>query len=208
MRAERVHAVVAAVAAQAERRAHAPVLGSLPSGWRNNPSGLQETEFEGPSGPLRVGYRVERDLVRVRVGGEELLEVRVGRCAPDTVELEWEGVGRSYAVHRVGERYFVDSALGATELRELERFPLAETAADPGSLTAPMPGVVRIVRVREGERVERGDVLLVLEAMKMEHDVVASSSGRVARLNAREGDQVDAGQVLVVIEADAETEAP
>jgi biotin carboxyl carrier protein len=96
----------------------------------------------------------------------------------------------------------VDSPLGASELRELERFPVAADAAEAGSLTAPMPGVVRVVRVRAGGRVRAGDVLLVLEAMKMEHDVVAGADGRVVELDAQEGQQVDAGQVLAVLEED------
>jgi acetyl/propionyl-CoA carboxylase alpha subunit len=206
--AERVHAVVAALAAQAQRRVAAPVLGSLPSGWRNNPSALQEVAFEGPGGRLEIGYRFEdkgfdSGTATVRVGAEEPRSLRVGRCTPERVDLEWEGVQRSYEVHRIGGQHFVDSWLGATMLRELERFPLAEVVTDPGSLTAPMPGLVRVVRVQEGEVVREGDVLLVLEAMKMEHEVVAGTAGRVTQLFAREGDQVDAEQVLVVIEEDA-----
>jgi acetyl/propionyl-CoA carboxylase alpha subunit len=200
--AESVHAVAATLAAQAQRRAAARVLGSLPSGWRNNPSGLQQAGFEGPSGRLEIGYRVDGGTATVRVGSEEPCTLRVGCCTPERVELEWEGVQRSYDVHRVGDQYFVDSALGTTVLRELERFPLVETSVDPGSLTAPMPGVVRVVRVQEGEAVREGDVLLVLEAMKMEHEVLAGAAGRVTQLLAREGDQVDADQVLVVIEED------
>jgi propionyl-CoA carboxylase alpha chain len=200
--AEKVHAVVATLAAQAQRRATAPVLSSLPSGWRNNRSALQQASFEGPSGRLEIGYRLDGTAATVRVGSDEPRTLRVGCCAPERVDLEWEGVQRSYEVQRVGDQHFVDSWLGATALRELERFPLAEVATDPGSLTAPMPGVVRVVRVQEGEVVRRGDVLLVLEAMKMEHEVVAGVAGRVTQLLAREGDQVDADQVLVVIEED------
>jgi acetyl/propionyl-CoA carboxylase alpha subunit len=200
--AESVHAVVATLAAQAQRRAAARTLGSLPSGWRNNPSALQQASYEGSNGQLEIGYRVEGGTGTVVVGSKEPCTLRVGRCTRERVDLEWEGVQRSYDVHRVGDQHFVDSGLGATVLRELERFPLAEASVDPGSLTAPMPGVVRVVRVQEGEAVREGDVLLVLEAMKMEHEVLAGAAGRVTQLLAREGDQVDADQVLVVIEED------
>jgi propionyl-CoA carboxylase alpha chain len=90
----------------------------------------------------------------------------------------------------------------------VERFPVPQEAAAPGSLVSPMPGVVRKVLVRVGDRVEAGAVLLVLEAMKMEQAVTAPAAGRVAGLAAREGDQVEAGRVLAVIEAEgAETDS-
>jgi acetyl/propionyl-CoA carboxylase alpha subunit len=199
---ERVHAVAAALAAQAQRREAASVLGSLPSGWRNNPSALQEVELEGRHGRASVGYRVEGDEVAVRLDAGELRTVRVARCTSELVELAWEGVLRRCVLHRVGDLHYVDSALGASELRELERFPVAADAAEAGSLTAPMPGVVRVVRVRAGDLVRAGDVLLVLEAMKMEHDVVAGADGRVLELDAQEGQQVDAGQILAVLAED------
>jgi propionyl-CoA carboxylase alpha chain len=201
--ADRVHAVAAALASQAERRASAGVLGSLPSGWRNNPSALQEIAFESRSGRIEVGYRFAREGLELRVAGEPV-GVRLERCHPHEVELELDGVRRRYRVERVGLHHFVDSPLGASELHELERFPAVEERAAPGSLVSPMPGVVRKVRVRVGERVAAGAVLLVLEAMKMEQDVTAPAAGRVAELAAREGDQVEAGRVLAVIEEEPE----
>jgi propionyl-CoA carboxylase alpha chain len=200
--ADRVHAVAAALAAQAERRASAPRLGSLPSGWRNNPSSLQEVAFESRSGRIEVGYRFAREGLELRVAGERMAGVRLERCEPHEVELELDAVRRRYRVERLGRRHFVDSPLGASELQELERFPVVEEGAAPGSLVSPMPGVVRKVWVRVGDRVAAGAVLLVLEAMKMEQDVTAPAAGRVVELAAREGDQVEAGRVLAVIEED------
>ena len=69
-----------------------------------------------------------------------------------------------------------------------------------GVLAAPMPGVVTVVKVVEGQVVKRGDVLLVLEAMKMENALVAPFDGVVAGLKARLGDQVPEGTVLARIE--------
>jgi biotin carboxyl carrier protein len=103
-------------------------------------------------------------------------------------------------VERVGSRHFVDSPLGASDLHELERFPESGEASAPGSLVSPMPGVVRRVLARVGDRVAAGAVLLVIEAMKMEQSVTAPCAGRVVELAAREGDQVEAGRVLAVIE--------
>ena len=65
---------------------------------------------------------------------------------------------------------------------------------------APMPGKVLAVHVSEQESVAAGTVLLVLEAMKMENDVLASGEGIVKAVHVRPGDTVNAGDVMVVIE--------
>ena len=65
-----------------------------------------------------------------------------------------------------------------------------------------MPGSVVRVAVAPGDRVEAGQVLVVLEAMKMEHAVAAGGPGTVAEVAVAEGDQVETGRVLVVVESD------
>ena len=69
-----------------------------------------------------------------------------------------------------------------------------------GSLEAPMPATVRAVRVKPGDAVSRGDVLVLLEAMKMELPVRAGTDGRVAEVRCQEGEMVQAGQLLVRME--------
>jgi acetyl-CoA/propionyl-CoA carboxylase biotin carboxyl carrier protein len=73
-------------------------------------------------------------------------------------------------------------------------------AATAGGVTAEMQGTVLSVDVAEGDDVTEGDVICVLEAMKMENDVVASTSGTVASVPVAEGDSVDMGDTLVVLE--------
>jgi propionyl-CoA carboxylase alpha chain len=187
-----LNAVAAALAGQAARRAGQ----TLPSGWRNNPSQLQRTEFEGAS----VGYRLGRDGLRVEVDGEPRA-VRLWSCGPELVELEADGVLRRFEVHRAGEVSFVDGPLGPSALRELP--PLPEPGptgpAAAGSLVAPLPGVVRRVAARPGERVEAGALLVVLEAMKTEHRVTAPHGGVVDQVPVTEGQEVTAGTVLVML---------
>jgi propionyl-CoA carboxylase alpha chain len=66
-------------------------------------------------------------------------------------------------------------------------------------LTAPMPGTVVRVAVAAGDRVTAGQPLLWLEAMKMQHEVVAPAAGTVTDLPATVGTQVEPGTVLVVV---------
>ncbi len=66
-----------------------------------------------------------------------------------------------------------------------------------GGLSAPMPGTILEVHVKEGQRVREGQTLLVMEAMKMEHRIQAPKSGEVVALKFSEGDRVDMGTTLV-----------
>jgi biotin carboxyl carrier protein len=67
-------------------------------------------------------------------------------------------------------------------------------------MVSPLPGVVRRVEVRAGDRVEDGTVLVVVEAMKTEHRIAASRPGRVRRVLVAEGQEVAAGTPVVEVE--------
>jgi 3-methylcrotonyl-CoA carboxylase alpha subunit len=73
-------------------------------------------------------------------------------------------------------------------------------AASSGTITAPMPGKVTSVEVSQGTNVSKGQRLLTLEAMKMEHGLTAPFDGIVAELNAKEGAQVVEGAILARVE--------
>ncbi len=80
--------------------------------------------------------------------------------------------------------------------------------ADAGAsvLTAPMPGRVIAVRSTEGQSVRAGEIVVVIEAMKMEHAVVAPIDGTVERVSVREGDQVERGAVVAeIVSGDRDT---
>jgi biotin carboxyl carrier protein len=62
-----------------------------------------------------------------------------------------------------------------------------------------MPGKVIELRVAEGDAVQAGQVLLIMEAMKMEHSVIAPQDGTVAQVSVAAGDQVDADALLIVV---------
>ena len=68
------------------------------------------------------------------------------------------------------------------------------------SVTAPMPGKVLAVKVKVGDSVTSGAPVLVLEAMKMENDIVAPKDGKVVAVNVKAGDSVESGAVLVSLE--------
>jgi propionyl-CoA carboxylase alpha chain len=216
--AVRVSCLAAALAESAARRESAAVLGSLPSGWRNVPSGSQTTVYDGPAGPVEVGYRLDRagELANwwVRaVDPEELDLAGLGQppvtddhppvalvaAAPGRVILDVNGIRLSLDVDRVGSVSYVDSAEGSVALTELPRFPEPEPELAEGSLVAPLPGAVSRVLVTPGQRVGAGELLMTLEAMKLEHPVHAPAAGVVASVPVSAGAQVDTGAVLAVL---------
>ncbi|TDB90621.1 biotin/lipoyl-binding protein [Actinomadura sp. KC216] len=196
----------AALARQAGRRRTARAFAGLPSGWRNNRALPQRTAFVLGEREVTVEYALGRtgDLETLRVDGAELPRIVLHQCDGHRVDLEIDGLRRRYDVHSgSGEMVFVNTAEGQIALRDVPRFPGARKAEEAGSLRSPMPGLVARVLVEDGADVHDGQPLLVLEAMKMEHQIVASHRG-VVELKVREGAQVEAGSVLAVLNAGSE----
>jgi acetyl-CoA carboxylase biotin carboxylase subunit len=200
-------ALAAALAASDEARRQTPVLRTVPSGWRNNPSQRHVRSYDAPYGELRVGYTLGRDP-HFEVNGEPLDDVAALSVTHDHVVLLVDGVRRSFAVHLVEDVAYVDSPLGSVVLREQPRFPAAVEKAAAGSLVAPMPGTVVSIEVGVGDEVAAGQLLAVIEAMKMEHQITAPVAGRVSAVLVEVRQAVDAGAVMVVVEAETEAEAP
>jgi acetyl/propionyl-CoA carboxylase alpha subunit len=84
--------------------------------------------------------------------------------------------------------------------RDIDRFVVSGTAK--GGIVAPLPGQVLEVRVRPGDRVRTGDVLVIVEAMKMEHQIRAPEDGTVESVNCTAGSRVEEGVVLVALKAE------
>lgn len=77
--------------------------------------------------------------------------------------------------------------------------PVASGAEGSVKISAPMPGKVLSVKVSAGEKVTKGQIIMILEAMKMENEIVASQDGTVASINVNEGASVEAGAVLATL---------
>jgi len=114
--------------------------------------------------------------------------------------LEVDGVRRAFRVVAYPGLVCVDSPLGAVALTPVERFPDPLQHIVAGSLLAPMPGTVLRVGIAVGDRVIRGQPLIWLEAMKMEHTVSAPADGIVGEVAVAAGQQVELGAVLAVVQ--------
>ncbi|MFF5875416.1 biotin carboxylase N-terminal domain-containing protein [Streptomyces californicus] len=173
--------------------------------WRNVPSGPQLKRYRGePDGAEHeVAYRTPR------TGAPEPYDapgVRVLAVRPDRVTLELGGVTRHFTISADpgADRVHVDTPGASYTFTALPRFTDPATHTDPGSLLAPMPGTV--VRVADGlaagAAVEAGQPLIWLEAMKMEHRILAPASGTLTALHAVPGRQVEVGALLAVVQED------
>ncbi|MFG2832882.1 biotin carboxylase N-terminal domain-containing protein [Streptomyces sp. NPDC048434] len=178
-------------------------------GFRNVPSGPQVKTYSCAGATYEIRYRLGRD----GLSAEGFPGVRLLALGPDEVVLEVDGLRRQFAVARYGDRVHVDAppppgggATGSCAFTVLPRFPDPTARTEPGSLLAPMPGtVVRIAAgLTEGDRVEAGQPLLWLEAMKMEHKITAPAAGTLTALPVHTGQQVEVGALLAVV---AETAA-
>jgi propionyl-CoA carboxylase alpha chain len=189
-------ATAAAVAGAAANRAAARAAAGLPGGWRNVASQPQHAAFDGPRGRVEVAYRWRRDG-SLAVPGRD--DVAVAKAAPGHAVLDVAGVRYRFDVSRADDVVWVDSAHGSVALTLLPRLPEPVAAREPGSLVAPMPGSVVRVEAAAGQRVSAGQPVLVLEAMKMEHQIVAPADGLLAEVLVGPGDQVQAGDVLATV---------
>ncbi|MBW5484447.1 ATP-binding protein [Streptomyces bambusae] len=196
---------LAALAAALAETVPAPgaALAARLGGWRNLPSQPQTRSYRaaGADTPYEVRYRHTRQGPLP----EDHPGVRVLALAADRVELEVDGVQRVFHVKHKSNKaeVYVDAAGGgAHTLTPLPRFTDPQDRSEPGSLLAPMPGTV--VRVAEGlapgAAVTAGQPLLWLEAMKMEHRILAPASGTLTALHAAPGHQVEVGALLAVVQ--------
>jgi len=115
--------------------------------------------------------------------------------------LDWLVVGtRPYEVTFHRDLNWVRSYLGRhpLEVRDMDTRVTRAVSRD-GRIKAPIPGLIRRVLVHEGDTVEVGQPLLVLEAMKMENEITATRSGEVTRLDVQEGKTVVRDELMIEI---------
>ena len=108
-----------------------------------------------------------------------------------------DGSRRIAHVARSGDTWWVHIDGRAHEVTLHEQG--SSSSADEGSLKAPMPGTVLQVLAKVGQRVREGQHLMTLEAMKMEHKVVAPKAGEITKVNYSEGERVDMGSEIAEI---------
>jgi propionyl-CoA carboxylase alpha chain len=161
------------------------ILPSIPLRFRNNPYQAPAMRFEICSRE----YRAAADNPGIEIVAIE----------HESVDAFVNGVRHHFRIRRVQDTHFIRSDLGQRTVIRLPRYPRAAHAGQRQAANSPMPGQVLRVVISPGQRVEPGDALVVLEAMKMEQTIKATICGVVDAILVKPGDIVAPGQMLVEI---------
>ena len=196
---ERSAAVVATLAAQQQRELDRVITPTIPSGWRNNFHTPQWAEYEVGERVYRVEYRHLGENLFTVLSGDAEEQVRVVSWDDPRITLEVDGHRSTVRINVSGDHTYVHGNELDAALVLRPRFPDKSLSVPAGGCVAPMPGKIIEIRVSEGDTVQTGQVLLIMEAMKMEHSVTAPLEGTVQQVSVDTGDQVDADALLVVV---------
>jgi len=169
-------------------------------GWRLNQDNHHTFVFAAGGSEFSVTAHYCNSGLELDLPDGKLLarvQPSVGGCV--VAELGGVRVHANVVRDRAELTVFVGGFTHRLQVRGFEAVPDEEAV---GRLTAPMPGSVIEVLVKEGEAVEQGRALMIIEAMKMEHTIVAPVAGRVAQVRFAAGEQVKEGDQLIALEAE------
>ena len=186
---------------------------AIPTAFRLRGPAWEATRWRVDGQQVDLRHRVVGDRRELEWDGGAV-SFRILSTATDRIRIEVDGLATDYRfAHGLtgddGGPVWISTVQGEAMAVMLPRFPAAVGPdPDPGSCVAPTPGTVRAVHVTAGDHVIRGQPLVVLEAMKMEHQVLAPADGVVDAIRATVGDTVDEGTLLVVLTPDEDSAHP
>ncbi|VVQ05164.1 Acetyl-/propionyl-coenzyme A carboxylase alpha chain [Pseudomonas fluorescens] len=190
-------AIGAALLYQASAQAHPGPL----AGWRNNASvplhyrlGLEDQEWS-------VALNAEPgEAYRIQVASRQL-DLKIIDCDGRWATLDIDGVRQRHAYRMHAGQLCLFTRPGSLRLEDrTQALVNCQASVSSGTLKAPMDGAIVDVLVSEGSLVSKGQLLVVLEAMKMEHPLKSGIDGVLKRLQVRVGDQVRNRQILLEVE--------
>lgn len=175
-------------------------------GWSNAPSTVTPMTLE--TGHRTVELLVRHNAEGISVShGESRYDLRLGDDRDGRLCIIDNGVRQTCQYHRHSDSLYLHALGRSWCVRDVTHQPAAgKDGAGSGRLLATMDGAVTEVLVQEGDAVQQGQPLVVLEAMKMEHPVKADCDGVVAGIHAVAGDQVSRNQLLVEIATTGDAE--
>ena len=182
---------------QGQNRENANILKEIPTGWRNSRLPRQKINLRYMEEDLLVSYKANRD------GSFDINDGTIAKV------IEWTASGIDIEVNnsrffskvtRDNENIVVHGPWGDALFTILPRFTLPGSEALAGGLVAPMPGKVVDLKVKTGSKVKKGDTLVILEAMKMEHQVKAPEDGKITKVLIKKDDQLENGALLMVLD--------
>ena len=187
----------AALWIQGFNRENANILKEIPTGWRNSRLPKQKISFHYLDENVEVTYQSNRDGSFAVNDGTT---ARIIEWTPLGIDIEVNKSRFFSKVTRDNDNVVVHGPWGDALFKILPRFTLPGSEQQAGGLVAPMPGKVIDLKVKVGSKVKKGDTLVILEAMKMEHQVKASEDGKVTKVLIKKDDQLENGALLMVVD--------
>ena len=187
----------AALWIQGFNRENANILKEIPTGWRNSRLPKQKISFHYLDEDVEVTYQSNRDGSFAVNDGTT---ARIIEWTPLGIDIEVNKSRFFSKVTRDNDNVVVHGPWGDALFKILPRFTLPGSEQQVGGLVAPMPGKVIDLKVKVGSKVKKGDTLVILEAMKMEHQVKASEDGKVTKVLIKKDDQLENGALLMVVD--------
>ena len=187
----------AALWIQGQNRENANILKEIPTGWRNSRLPRQKITLSYLDNEVEVTYKANRDG---SFAVNEETTAKVIDWTPSGIDIEIN-TSRFYSkITQDDDNIVVHGPWGDALFKILPRFTLPGSEVQAGGLIAPMPGKVIDLKVKVGSKVKKGDTLVILEAMKMEHQVKASEDGKVTKVLIKKDDQLENGALLMVVD--------
>lgn len=128
------------------------------------------------------------------------INAKIVSVGSSSIDLEVDDRRHKFDLRREQDRWYVHTSFGDVEIRTRPMFSIENTSHFKGNLCAPMPGKVVSLNVASESDVKSGQLLMVLEAMKMEHRIVAPYDGVVSAVHVSNGDLVEKDVLLVEME--------
>lgn len=168
--------------------------------WRNNPHQTIQHQFEWDSNIYKVDIEPTQSISNFQVTiAEETYHIELVDKFDENLIITVDGHRQqATALEAKPDEWWIHTHQGTFILNWISPFPKVNTQQiSEGSLRAPMTGQIVQVHIEEGQAVQQGDLLMILEAMKMEHQIVAPSDGTIASIFFTTGDSVQQDTVLL-----------
>jgi 3-methylcrotonyl-CoA carboxylase alpha subunit len=193
-------AVARTVLAERDAESHDPF--SRTDGFRSHGVASRRIDLEYAGQPVVAKLRYLHDGLQLKVGEGAWTPLSVTRQPDGRIDVRYGAQRQVAQIFERGEVMHIFGTAGATAITELDvPSHSGEGAGEGGRLTAPMPGKVVSIAVQAGDKVNKGQALAVMEAMKMEHTIAAPIDGTVEELLYAPGDQVAEGAELLRLRA-------
>ena len=188
---------ISALWIQERNRLKTNIATFMSSGWTNGRLPKQNITFIFDNEEYKVLYKYKRNIGYVFEWGK----IGIIHSADEYgIDAEFNGKRHYSRITIKDNNILVHMPYGDVNLEIKPRFIMPGSENIQGSLSAPMPGKVIALNVKKGSKVKAGDVLVILEAMKMEHSIKALEDGVVSKILISKNDQVENGAPLMIVD--------